>query len=56
MKLKILVGAVALLALLYVANRRLNPPSSSSTPAVATATTPAGEVREVLVVGHLPVT
>ncbi|MCY2959421.1 MAG: hypothetical protein NTY35_04585 [Planctomycetota bacterium] len=56
MKLKLVLGAAAVIAALYVANRYLNQTPRYMPSSPSTGTPPGGEVREKFVVGFLPVT
>ena len=56
MKLKLLIGAIVLLAALFFANRWLNEKPVYNDDAPAVANTPTGEVRAKFTVGFLPVT
>jgi len=56
MKLKWILVAIAILAGLYLANRRLNETPRYMESSPSTALPPGGEVREKFVVGFLPVT
>jgi hypothetical protein len=56
MKLKLVVGAVVIVALLFFLNRWLNETPRYMESSPSTATPASGEVREKFVVGFLPVT
>lgn len=56
MKLKLVLGAIAIVAVLYFLNRQLNQTPRYMESSPSTATPSGGEVREKFVVGFLPVT
>jgi hypothetical protein len=56
MKTKWILGAIAVVAVLFFANRWLNETPRYMESSPSTATPPGGEVREKFLVGFLPVT
>lgn len=56
MKLKLLIGAAVVIGGLYFINRSLNEAPKYMQDASSAATPAAGEVRQEMIVGFLPVT
>ena len=56
MKLRLVLGAIAIVAALFLVNRYLNQTPRYMESSPSTAAPASGEVREKFVVGFLPVT